>query len=175
MKVLVAYMSKTGNTKRVAEAMFEEIADEKAIKPIEDVESIEAYDVAFLGFPIHQMGPDKKTVKLLERHCVNGRNVVLFITHAAPEDSQDLPPMLEKFRRAASGAHIVDLFDCQGELAKPVKFIMSVHPNAQLRLWAKEDNSKGKPDKPRLDRARAFSREIMQKLHSMPALSGRMS
>jgi len=135
------------------------------MKPIDAVDSIEGYDVAFLGFPIHQMGPDKKTVKLLEKHCINDRNVVLFITHAAPEDSPDLPPWLEKFRRAARGANVVDIFDCQGQLDKTTKRIMSVLPNAQLRMWAKQDNSQGQPDKTRLDRARAFSRNVMQRLH----------
>lgn len=165
MKVLVAYMSKTGKTKKVAEAIFEEIGDKKELKTIDEVNSIEDYDVAFLGFPIHQMGPDKKTEKIIEKQCIDGRKVVLFITHAAPEDNQDLPPMLDKFREAAHGANIIGLFDCQGELDKTTKRIMSILPNAQLRLWAKQDNSKGQPDKARLDRARAFTRNVMKRLH----------
>jgi len=165
MKVLVAYMSRTGNTKKVAEAIFGEICDEKEIKAIDAVDSIEDYDIAFLGFPIHQMGPDKKTVKLLEKHCLNGRNVVLFITHAAPEDSLDLPPMLEKFRQSARGANIIDMFHCQGQLDKTTKRIMSILPDARLRLWAKQDNSQGQPDKTRLDRACAFTRNAMKRFH----------
>ena len=164
MKALVAYLSKTGNTKKVAEAIFAEISDEKEIKPIDEVESIEGYDIAFLGFPIHAMGPDKKTVELLGKHCVNGRNVALFITHMAPEDAQELPTWLGKFRQAASGASIVDVFDCQGQVAKPIKLFMSIAPDAKLRSWAKQDNSKGQPDKARLDRARAFSRDVMKRL-----------
>ena len=164
MKALVAYLSKTGNTKKVAEAIFEEISDEKEIKPIDKVGSIEGYDIAFLGFPIHAMGPDKKTVELLEKHCVNGRNVALFITHMAPEDAQELPTWLDKFRQAASGASIVDVFDCQGQVAKPIKLFMSIAPDSKLRSWAKQDNSKGQPDKARLDRARAFSRDVMKRL-----------
>jgi len=167
MKVLVTYMSKTGNTKKVAEAIFEEIHGEKEIRPIDEVSSIEDYDISFLGFPIHQMGPDKKEVKLLEKHCINGRNVVLFITHAAPGDSPDLPPMLDKFRQAARGANIIDLFDCQGELALSVKLIMSILPNAQLRAWAKKDNSKGQPDEARIDQARAFTRNVMERFCDM--------
>lgn len=165
MRVLVAYMSKTGNTKKVAEAIFEEISGEKEIRPIDEVESIEGYDVAFLGFPIHRMGPDKKEEELLKKHCVTGRKVVLFITHAAPENAPDLPPMLDKFRQLACGANIVDTFDCQGELAKGVKLFMRIAPDAKLRAWAKKDNSKGQPDKARLDRARAFSRDVMKRLH----------
>jgi menaquinone-dependent protoporphyrinogen IX oxidase len=167
VKVLVAYMSKTGNTKKVAEAIFEEIRDEKEIRPIDEVDSVEGYDVAFLGFPIHMEGPDKKAARLLEKHCISGRNVVLFITHAAPEDSQDLPPALEKFRKAARHANIVDMFDCQGQLDKTTKRIMSILPDDKLRLCAKLDNSQGQPDKTRLDRARAFSRNVMERLHDL--------
>jgi flavorubredoxin len=113
------------------------------------------------------MGPDKKTAKLLAKHCVNGRKVVLFITHAGPEGAPDLQPMLEKFRQAARGAELIDMFDCQGELAKGIKRIMSILPNAQFRMWAKMDNSQGQPDQTRIDKARAFSRDVMKKLHGI--------
>lgn len=169
MKALVAYMSKTGNTKKVAEAIFGEISWEKEIKRIDDVESIEGYDVSFLGFPIHQMGPDKKEQELLKKHCVNGRNVALFITHMAPEDAPDLASWLDRFRQAASGANIVGVFDCQGQAAKSVKLFMSIAPDAKLRSWARQDNSKGQPDGARLDRARAFSRDVVKLLHAKGA------
>jgi hypothetical protein len=165
MKVLVTYLSRTGNTKKIAEAMFEEIDDEKEIKPIDEVETIEGYDVTFLGLPIHQMGPDKKEVNLMEQHCVDGRNIVLFITHAAPEDSPNLPPMLGKFTYACRHANIVDMFHCRGELAKSIKRVMSLMPNAQLRNWAKTDNSQGQPDQSRIDRAHVFARNVMATLH----------
>jgi flavodoxin len=60
MKVLVAYMSRTGNTKKVAEAIYDAISQPKEIKRVEDVTSLEGYDLSFLGFPIHGFGPDKK-------------------------------------------------------------------------------------------------------------------
>jgi flavodoxin len=44
---------------------------------------------------------------------------------------------------------------------------MSVLPDARLRSWAKQDNSKGQPDKERLDRARAFSRNVMKRLYDI--------
>jgi len=157
-------MTKTGNTKKIAEAIYGEIVGEKELKPIEAVESLDGYDVAFLGFPIHQMGPDKKTSNLLAKHCIKGRKIVLFITHAGPEGAPDLQPMLEKFRQAAREAELVDMFDCQGELAKGIKRMMSIMPSAKFRMWAKMDNSQGQPDQTRIDRARAFSRDVMKKL-----------
>lgn len=161
MKTLVAYLTRTGNTRKVAEAILEGIDTVKEIKPIDEVSTLEGYDVAFLGFPIHQMGPDKKTVKRLEKLCVEGRDVVLFVTHASPEDGPDLPPWLEMFKRAAGKANIVGFFHCQGELAKPVKRMMSIMPSAKFRRWAKMDNSQGQPDQSRLDRAQAFARDTM--------------
>jgi len=160
MKVLVAYMSKTGNTRKVAEAIFGEIQEEKDIKRIDEVDSLEGYDLAFLGFPIHALGPDKRTKAFLERHA-RGHSVALFITHASPEGHEELASWLAKFRDAAAGATLLGMFDCQGQLAAGVKFVMRIHPNAKFRAWAKEDNSRGQPDATRLERARAFAREIM--------------
>ena len=166
VKVLVTYLSKTGNTRKVAEAIFGEIADDKEMRPIDQIASIEGYDIAFLGLPVHAQGPDKGEVKLLEKLCVNGRSVALFITHASPEDAPELQQSLGKFRQAARGANLVDVFDCQGQLAKGIKLIMSIMPNADYRRWAKVDNSQGQPDEARLERARTFSRNVMARLHA---------
>jgi len=164
MKVLVAYMSKTGNTKKVAEAIYEEISGEKVIKKIDEVGSIEGFDLAFLGFPIHASGPDRKAAKFLKKHCTNGRKIALFITHCAPEEAEEILPWLDKFRHAASGADIVGMFNCQGELSRTLKRVMSIFPKAEIRSWAKSDNSKGQPDNTRLEKARAFARNVMEKL-----------
>jgi flavodoxin len=164
MKVLVAYKSSTGNTKKVAEAIYEKISAEKEIKPIADVNDIGSYDLAFLGFPTHGYGPDKKTKELLGRLCTNGRKVALFVTHAAPESEPDVSQWMDKFKQAAAGAEVVGLFDCQGELAKGVKFIMKISPNKDLRSQAKRDNSEGQPDQARLEKARSFAMETMSHL-----------
>ncbi len=161
MRALVAYMSKTGNTKKVAEAIYETLDCEKEIMPIDQVVDISGYDLSFLGFPVQKMGPDPKAVTVLQKHCQPGRNVALFITHAAPEDEPELPGWLEGFRNAAARANIVGMFDCQGQLAKGIKFIMSIVPDRKLRGMAKRDCSQGQPDAARLNRARAYAREVL--------------
>jgi flavodoxin len=163
-RVLVAYMSSTGNTKKIAEAIFDGITAEKEIKPIREVQAIEGYDLAFLGFPTHGYGPDKKTKETLERLCSKGRKVALFVTHGAPENEPEVPEWMAKFKQAAANAELVGFFNCQGQLAKSAKFIMSISPNKKLRADAKKDNSLGQPDKTRLDRARSFAAETMSSL-----------
>ena len=163
MKALVAYMSKTGNTRRVAEAIHGELRCEKELKSVDSVTDLGAYDLAFLGFPMHQYGPDKKAREFLERNCTKGKKVALFVTHAAPEDNEELPGWLAKFRQAATGAEIVGFFDCQGELAKGVKFIMTVAPSRKLRSMARLDDSKGQPDAGSIEKARAFASETLSR------------
>lgn len=161
MKALVAYMSKTGNTRKIAEAIYDKLACEKELKTVDSVNDTSAYDIAFYGFPIHQFGPDKKTREFLEKNCTDGKKVALFITHAAQEDAPELPEWLEKFKAAASSADVVGFFNCQGQLAKGVKFIMYIAPS--LREMAKRDDSKGQPDAARMAKARAFADETMSR------------
>ena len=163
MKALVTYMSRTGNTKKVAEAIFEVIDCEKEIMPTDQVTDIGGYDLTFIGFPMRNFGPDKKARRFLQKHCQDGRDVALFVTHAAPEDAHELPGWLEKFWEAAAGANIVGKFDCQGELAKGIKFLMSILPDKKVRAQAKMDNSQNQPDATRLERARVFARETVER------------
>ena len=164
MRALVAYMSKTGNTKKVAEAIYETLDCEKKIVPIDQVGNISEYDLAFLGFPMQRFGPDAKAASFLQEHCRLGKDVALFVTHAAPEDAAELPGWLEGFRNAAAAANIVGMFDCQGQLAKWIKLVMLMLPNREIRAMARRDDSRGQPDAARMDRARAFAREVLDSL-----------
>jgi flavodoxin len=163
MKVLVAYMSQTGNTKKVAEAIYSAIPQPKEIKRVEDVTSLEGYDLAFLGFPMHSFGPDEPAKTFLETH-VKDRAIALFITHMAPEGFQPLQGGIQKFKDAAVRANIVGVFDCQGQADQQLKTRMLNSPNPQLRRFAQADNSQGQPDETRLERARTFANEIMNML-----------
>jgi flavodoxin len=162
MKVLVAYMSWTGNTQKVAEAIYDAIPQPKEIKRVEDVTSLEGYDLAFLGFPVHSFGPDEPTKTFLETH-VKDRAIALFITHMSPEHSPALQGIIQKFRDAAVGANIVGVFDCQGQACEEVKTFMLNSPSPLLRAAAQADSSQGQPDATRLERARTFANETMNR------------
>lgn len=133
---------------------------------VSEVQEIGVYDLAFLGFPMHQFGPDKRTKEFLERNCTAGRKIALFVTHAAQEDYPELPEWLAKFNQAASGAEVIGFFNCQGGLAKGVKFVMTVAPIKKPQSMAKRDDSKGQPDSTRLGRAREFARTIMARFEA---------
>jgi flavodoxin len=164
MKVLVAYRSITGNTKKIAEAIFNEIQVEKEIKRVEEVTSLEGYDLSFLGFPMEWFGPSEKVKQFLESYT-KGKTITLFITHASPEEGGAvLEGWLEKFKQAANNANLIGLFNCQGQLSQQIKQYMLSHSNPDYRRWAEGDTSQGQPDTTRVERARRFAAEIIEKV-----------
>ncbi len=163
-KFLVAYQSQTGNTQKVAEAIYNIIPEPKQILRIQDVNSLEDYSISFLGFPVHQMGPDKKAKAFLETHVKN-KTIALFITHMAPEAEPKLKEWMDKFTSAAVGADVLGVFNCQGQASRIVKGIMRLSPNSQIRAGARNDSSQGQPDTERLDKARDFAAEIINRLN----------
>ena len=42
MKILVGYMSLTGNTKKIAESIYEELPDDKMLMELKDVANLDA-------------------------------------------------------------------------------------------------------------------------------------
>jgi len=160
MKTLVAYMSQTGNTKKVAEAIFEEITGDKEIKELSEVGSLDGYDLTFVGFPMQAFGPAQAAKDFLEKHC-GGKKIALFTTHGVTQDFEELPGWLDNCRQAASGATIVGLFDCQGEVAD---FLLEAAAKSDDPLMQKLAGAgatgKGQPDAASLGLARSFAREM---------------
>ena len=163
MKVLVAYLSVSGNTKKVAEAIYKEIKGDKELKEMKEVTSLKGYDLCFIGFPIHAFGPAKEAKAFLEKNAA-GKDMALFMTHATPEDKPLIQQWLERCKVAAPRANIVGLFHCQGELAQDVADMMLASKNEDLIAWAEQrDETLGQPDAARLKKARKFAKEIMGK------------
>jgi len=165
MKVLVAYMSQTGNTRRVAEAIYQEIKCEKEIKQVKEVKTLAGYDLAFLGFPVHAHGPDWQVRRFLAKQT-GGQRIALFITHGAPDGVEEVAGYLARFRDAAAGATLIGVFDCQGQIARLPRLVMFISPNPKERRAAKDYSDRGQPDAMRLERARAFAGEIMLKINA---------
>jgi len=162
MKFLVAYMSQTGNTKKVADAIFGAIRGEKEIRPLAEVTSLDGYDLAFVGFPMHAGGPAKPAEAFLQQHS-RGKNVALFVTHASYEDGPGVPEALDKCKAAAAGANMVGLFHCQGALSEAIADFMLKSGDPGLAAAAKQRGlTTGQPDATRLKRARAFARDVVK-------------
>ena len=165
MKVLVTYLSRTNNTRKIAQAIFEEIKTVKEFKKLDEMENLNGYDIIFLGFPIENFGPSDDVKEFLAINTSNKR-IALFVTHGSPEFSDYLTPWLDQCRNALdSSAELLGLSNYQGEVAQRVIDSMSKSDNQMLRYFAKESpKSKGQPDEKRIESAKEFAREIMKKV-----------
>lgn len=165
MKTLVTYVSNTGNTRKVAEAIYGEVPGEKEFEELSGVESLEAYDLVFIGFPINAGGPNPTAREFMENN-VAGKTVAVFTTHGAPEDHEDVAGWLAACREAATGADLLGLFDCQGEVDQAIIDFLLKADDPKLRVFGEAGASgegKGQPDESRIERAREFAREVVAK------------
>lgn len=164
MKILVTYFSQTGRTRMVAEAIYGAITGEKEIKTFDQVDRLEKYDLIFIGFPIIAFGPAPQGKEFLANYAT-GAKVALFITHAAPENQEGLAIWLDKCREAATGAQLMGMFDCMGELSEQVAdFLIKSNDPVLQAFGERRGETLGQPDETRLQRARQFALEIINKL-----------
>lgn len=165
MRTLVTYVSNTGNTKKVAAAIFEELPEDKEIKEVSEITGgLDPYDLTFVGFPINAFGPNPKAREFLEKQT-SGHRIAIFITHGAPDEHDDVQTWMEKARRAAAGAEIVGVFNCQGEVDPSVVDFLLKSDDERLREFGKAAPlTKGQPDESKLEKARVFARKIVEKL-----------
>ena len=146
MKALVVYFSQTGNTKRVAEAIFEAISCDKEIADLTQIASVDESDLIFVGFPIQAFGPAAEAKQFIEKHCQN-RKVALFMTHGVPEGFKELATWVDACKEGAARADLIGVFECQGEVAQVFldAALQSDDPLMQ-KFGEAGATSKGKPD-----------------------------
>jgi flavodoxin len=170
LTILVTYMTLTGNTKKVAEAIYGEIEGEKEIKPMEQVDSLDGYEMAFIGFPTHQFSVPAKAREFIANKAA-GKKVALFATHASWVDPS-VPPSADmvkgiqaRGREAAAGATLLGYADFRGELAEDIATKCLSAPDPTVQMFGKlRPLTVGQPDDNELARARAFARAMMEKL-----------
>jgi flavodoxin len=162
MKALVTYFSKTGNTEKVAHAVYEGIAFvEKEILPMQKVKDIKKYELIFVGFPVHAHsvpGPVEKFV----RGIPAGKRVAFFATHGSLRGG---PFAITAFHYAISLAtqkKVLGTFGCRGKVSAGV--IEKLLKSPQDKYWALEAQSAGHhPDESDLHDAARWARWMVMK------------
>jgi flavodoxin len=155
-KTLVTYFSLTGNTKKVAEAIFEEIPDDKALKPIEEVDDLAPYPNIFVGFPVHSHSVPYQAEVFLKK-IPKGKKVALFSTHGSVTGSHLSREALEYASILVAKAKLIDTFSCRGKVSMKALEVLKKSPEHEA--WADMAPSAAThPDEHDLAEARAFAR-----------------
>ncbi|TKB27420.1 flavodoxin family protein [Desulfopila sp. IMCC35006] len=118
MKALVVYSSKTGNTRKLAEALFGALQCEKDLLSVSDNPDPSGYDFVAVGFWLRGGLPDTASQDFLPK--IGEKEVFLFATHGAARDSDHARNGLNKAKELASPARICGVFSCPGQVAEEV-------------------------------------------------------
>ena len=164
MKILVTWYSETGNTRKVADAIYEALAGDKTMMPFSEVESLGGYDLTFLGFPVKRFGVPGPAREFIAKHAT-GKRIALFVTHAMTSESEDpqqqalLEKELDKCRTACSKSELVAFFHCRGELSEQIADeLRSSNIPMLMEFAGMRDLTLGHPDQSELEAARNFAR-----------------
>jgi flavodoxin len=167
MKALVTYFSETGNTEKVAKAIFEGIdLAKKEILPLGEVKGTEGYDVIFCGFPVIASSVPSKVEPFL-KSLPEGAHVAFFATHGSQRGGQLAVTAFDYAMTLTSRAKVVGTFGCRGKVKDNLLETLIKKP--EHKAWAEEAQSGAgtHPDEADLADARKFAARILAKVRAL--------
>ncbi len=161
MKILVTYFSQTGNTQKVAEAIFDSLElPEKEIAEINAAPDPGAYQLVFVGFPVHSNSVPKKADAFL-RSIPAGTKVAIFATHGSLRNGPLARTAFETAHTLPKGK-VLGTFGCRGKVVQSV--IDAMMQSSEHKAWAEEAASASShPDDADLKDARAWADQMLIK------------
>lgn len=162
MKVLVAYLSESGNTEKLAKAVFEGIeSSPKEILLIKDVAAVEDYDVIFIGFPVQSHSVPGK-VEAFSKTLPEGQKIAYFATHGSMRGGELAVTAFYHALTISKNAVVLGTFGCRGQVKQSI--IDALLPKAEHRAWALEaQGATGHPDAADLEDGKDWARKMIVK------------
>ncbi len=162
MKVLVTYYSETGNTEKVAQAIYEGIQKaEKDLLQIQETSNVGQYDLIFCGFPVHASSVPHKVEPFL-KGVPQGKKVAIFATHGSLRKGQLATSAFDYAVSLLSKAKAIGTFGCRGKVKPDLLEVLAKKPEHQA--WAREAQGAAvHPDEADLEDARDFAKNVMKK------------
>lgn len=127
MKTLIVYSSQTGNTRKIADKIYESLEGEKDIITVDQDPDPSGYDLVAAGFWYMGGKPDPKSQKFLAK-ISKGTKVFLFATHGAGSDSDHAKNGILAAVNLIKEAEVVGAFSCQGEVNPEILEKVSQRP-----------------------------------------------
>jgi flavodoxin len=179
MKALVTYFSQTGNTKMIAEKMHQAISTkiEADIGTVRSVESLDKYDIIFVGAPCHDSDLAVPVKGFLERLPESPKfKLVGFFTHATNmpdcERNRELYDQwagrcIPSFENACNGKNIdyLGAFHCQGKASEPIEHFIHQEIITNEEEWNQYlPDLRTHPTATDIESAKKFAIDIIDKI-----------
>jgi len=157
-QILVSYFSRTGNTKKVAEAIYTALDGAKVIKPLSEAGPLEPYGLLLIGFPVHSHSVPFP-VEIFLKKIPPGKPVALFCTHGALPGHRLAREALEYASILAGRGRLLGTFRCRGKLSLQALDVLGRSP--EHKEWAEMSASAAShPDAHDLAEAGAFAGDM---------------
>ena len=159
--ILVTYYSQTGNTKKVAYAIYEALQGEKAIKTVGQLEKqeVDKYGLIIIGFPVHSHSVPLAVETFLKSIPPN-KKIALFSTHGSLTGSRLAREAIEYASVLTSKARLLGTFTCRGKVSLAGLKVLEKSP--EHKAWSEMAYSASNhPDENDLADARAFGRWVL--------------
>ena len=111
MKSLIVYSSQSGNTKKLAQAVYESLTGSKEMYAVTEAPDPAGYDLVALGFWLQAGKPDPKSVEYIGK--VGKKPLFLFATHGAVAGSDHALKAMDHAKSLAPEADILGTYSCQ--------------------------------------------------------------
>lgn len=166
MKFLIAYSSRTGNTKKIAEALAKAAPEGSLLAKVEDKPNPEEYDVIFAGYWLDRGGPDAKAKDFL--HSLKGKKIVLFETMgASPTSEHALTAFANAGASLSDDNSVIGAIAFQGAidpaLIEMMKKMPAGSPHHSAKMEATTKEAAYHPNQEDLDRATAYIKAFVEK------------
>lgn len=173
MKVLVTYFTQTGNTERIAKAIYDEAlkGHDAQLKKVDEVkpENCDDYDLVFMGAPVHVMGIAAPINELLGNLPQSPKfKLAGFVTHCAPTyDTLAFEKALQSFEDTAKdkGIQFCGSFECLGKLDPALhSMVKQVRNLSDEEFQAFVDEGNKHPNVEDEQKAKEFARDTLSKI-----------
>lgn len=162
MKVLVTFYTQTGNTEKVAKAIYEAVTVQKEILPLTQARPA-GYDLIFCGFPVQAHSVPGKTADFI-KGLPKGQKVAFFATHGSLRGGQLPRQAFESAAGLAVSLKVLGQFGCRGKVDP--KVIDALMKKPEHKAWAEEAlGASGNPDAADLKEAAEFAQAMVGKAY----------
>ncbi len=144
MKSLVVYSSKSGNTKKLAEAVYNYLVGDKELCAMGDAPDPAGYTFVALGFWLQGGQPDPDSQAYLAK-MEEGQELYLFATHGAAAGSPHAQNAMRSAKSIAAKARVIATFSCPGQVSEKV-LEMAAKKDPQPPWLADAPAAVGHPD-----------------------------
>ncbi len=162
MKALVTYYSETGNTEKLAQAIYDGAGKvEKKIVPVGEARDLEVYNLIFCGFPVQAHGVPAKVESFLKT-IPRGKKLALFGTHGSQKGGQLAITAFYQALSISTKERVIGTFACRGKVKSDLLDQLEKKP--EHKAWVAEARSAvGHPDEADLADGKAWAKMMVAK------------